>query len=148
MVCALSVPQAYITNHYASSGIDQKSAWGGIVISAWSCHRHLGPSLILCTRPLGSPPIQNRFVSQILKMWHIIRHICTYFNAFFMVIPNIVTKFQNFDIFENFVTTLTCGLLTPAAWNVLITDITKQETSAAVCDNYEFIKTSFLWMLI
>ena len=25
------------------------------------------------------------------------RHVCTYFNAFLMVIPNIVTKFPNFD---------------------------------------------------
>ena len=30
------------------------------------------------------------------------RHVCTYFNAFFMLIPNIVTPFRNFDIFFNF----------------------------------------------
>ena len=27
------------------------------------------------------------------------RYVCTYLNAFFMVMPKIVTKFQNFDIF-------------------------------------------------
>ena len=32
------------------------------------------------------------------------RHVCTYLNAFLMVIPSIVTKFQTFDIFEHFVT--------------------------------------------
>ena len=36
-----------------------------------------------------------------------------------MVIPNIVTKFQNFDICETFVKFLTCRLLTPATWKVL-----------------------------
>ena len=34
--------------------------------------------------------------------------------AFLMVIPNIVTKFHNFDIVETFVTFLTCRLLTRA----------------------------------
>ena len=41
-------------------------------------------------------------------------------NAFLMVIPNIVMRFQNSDIFENFVTFLNCRLLTPAACKVLI----------------------------
>ena len=36
-----------------------------------------------------------------------------------MVISNMVMKFQNVYIFENFVTFLTCRLLTPAAWKVL-----------------------------
>ena len=43
------------------------------------------------------------------------RHVCTYINAFLMVIPNIFTKFQNLDIFEHFVTFLDCRLLVPAA---------------------------------
>ena len=37
-----------------------------------------------------------------------------------MVIPTIVTKVQNFDIFETFVNILICRLLTPAAWKVLM----------------------------
>ena len=36
-----------------------------------------------------------------------------------MVIPNIVTKFQNFDIFEQFVIFFYCRLLTPTAWKGL-----------------------------
>ena len=43
----------------------------------------------------------------------------TYLNAYRMVIPNVVTKFQNFDIFETFVKFLTCRLLTPAVLKVL-----------------------------
>ena len=35
--------------------------------------------------------------------WTNTRHVCTYFNAFLIVIPNIDTKFQNFDILWNFV---------------------------------------------
>ena len=50
------------------------------------------------------------------------RHICTYLNAFLMVIQNIVTKFQKFDIFDHFVTLLTRRLLIPAMWKVLISN--------------------------
>ena len=66
---------------------------------------------ILCTRP--SPSIQNRFVSQNYK--HFLnfqtKPVCTYLNAFFMLIPNIVTKFQNVDISETLVKCLLCCLL-------------------------------------
>ena len=43
---------------------------------------------------------------------------CLYsFNAFLTVIPDMVMKFQNVDIFDNFVQFCTCCcLLTPAAW--------------------------------
>ena len=46
---------------------------------------------------------------------------CLYLNAFVMVSPNIVIKFQNFYIFETFVKSLTCRLrlLMPVAWKVL-----------------------------
>ena len=39
--------------------------------------------------------------------------ICTYLNAFLTVIPNIVTRFHDFDIFDNFVKYLNCCLLMP-----------------------------------
>ena len=50
--------------------------------------------------------------SNILKLYFTIYHTSTfdtkractlYVNGFLMMIPNIVTKFQNFDIFEHFV---------------------------------------------
>ena len=56
-------------------------------------------NLIFCTPPLVS--IQNRFVS--LNSRHFINFL-TFLNAFLMSIPNIVTKFQNVDICETFVT--------------------------------------------
>ena len=40
--------------------------------------------------------------------------LSTYFKAFLMEILNIVTKFQNSDIFEHFTILLTCCLLTSA----------------------------------
>ena len=43
------------------------------------------------------------------------RHVCTYLNVLLMVIPNIVTKFQNLDIFSTICVNLICRLLTPAA---------------------------------
>ena len=81
--------------------------------------------LIFCTRPLVSPFRQNRLVSQ--NSWNFTnfttntRHVCSYFNVFSMVIPNKVTKFQNFDIFSTFCDNFYCRLLTrPAAWKGLI----------------------------
>ena len=47
------------------------------------------------------------------------RHVCTHFNAFLMMFPNMVMKFYNFDIFDKFVTFLTCRLHSPAAWKAL-----------------------------
>ena len=45
---------------------------------------------------------------------------CLYlFDAFPMVIPNIVMKFNLFESFENCVNIQTCRLLTPAAWRLL-----------------------------
>ena len=55
------------------------------------------------------------------------RYACTYLNAFLMVITNKGTEFQNFDIFENFVTFSTCRLLTPEGQ----------------CDGYEILPRSF-----
>ena len=43
-----------------------------------------------------------------------------------MDFPNIVTKFKNIDIFDNFVRFFTCRLFTPAAWTVLILHIEMQ----------------------
>ena len=37
-----------------------------------------------------------------MNKWTNIRHVCTYLNTFFRVIPNMVTKCQNIVIFEHF----------------------------------------------
>ena len=42
--------------------------------------------------------------------------LLNYFNAYHMVNLNIVTKFQNVDIYEHFAKFVTCRLLTHAAW--------------------------------
>ena len=72
--------------------------------------------------------IQNYFVSQhsryflyITNFKTNIRHVCTYLDPYLVGFINIVTKFQNVDIFFTFVKflNLSSGLLTPAAWKVL-----------------------------
>ena len=45
-------------------------------------------------------------------------HVGTYLNAFLMLNPNMVLKFNKFDIFDNFVTFLNCHLLKPFACKV------------------------------
>ena len=56
---------------------------------------------------------------KILKISQInTRHINLYlFECILVVILNIVTKFQDFDIFGNFVTFLTCRLLVPCSFD-------------------------------
>ena len=67
------------------------------------------------------------------------RHVCTYLIAFLMVIPNIVTKFNNFKIVDSasdsdsFVTFLTCRLLMPAAWKALRPPVAYGTHKATVC---------------
>ena len=47
--------------------------------------------------------VDNVYIVLFLKMLEMsgtnTRHVCTYLNAFIMVVANIVTKFQNVDIF-------------------------------------------------
>ena len=69
-------------------------------------------------------PYHYRFVAQNSQNYTNVyintSHICTYLNIFLMMIHNIVTKFQNVDVFGHFVTFLTCRLLMTAAWKVFI----------------------------
>ena len=82
----------------------------------------------ISTQPLVSPerfhhPCKIVLFLKILEISHISKPIPGMFVLismyFSMVIPNIVTKFQNFDIFETFVNCLTCRLLMPSALKVL-----------------------------
>ena len=68
--------------------------------------------LTLRTRQLTGLTMQNivlfyqnsrNFKGYFMKYLINTRHVCTHFNAFSMVIPNIVIKLNDFDIFEHFV---------------------------------------------
>ena len=99
-----------------------------------------------------SPSKQNRIVSQ--NFWNFTnfltntRHVWTNLNAFLMVIPNIVTKFQNFDIFEHFLTFCYCRLLPPAAWKGL-TLCTREASASRRQDSrkYQKYQHSWIWWL-
>ena len=45
-----------------------------------------------------------------------------------MLIPNMVIKFNNFDVFYKFVNVLTCRLHSPAAWEARWLDSSLQKT--------------------
>ena len=51
--------------------------------------------------------------------WTNIRYVCTYLIAFLMEIPNMVMKFNNFDIVYKFVNCLACRLHSLVAWKAL-----------------------------
>ena len=64
-----------------------------------------------------------------------------------MMIPNIVTKFQNFDIFKHFLTFFICRLLTPACkvliplrWAVIVsvTDVELYYSAATLVSMVRF----------
>ena len=48
------------------------------------------------------------------------RHVCTYLNAILMIIPNMVMKFHNSDIFTSFVKFWPVVCTRPAAWKALM----------------------------
>ena len=89
--------------------------------------------IALLTLRMWALVLQSKSISTLSNFWNFnvyftyylcinanTRHVCTYSNAFLVVIPNIVTKFQIVYNLETFVKCLTCRLLTPVAWKTFM----------------------------
>ena len=55
--------------------------------------------LVLLSKSLFAFSYFWNFNGYFTSKWTNTRHICTYLNEFFIVVPNMVMKFHNFDIF-------------------------------------------------
>ena len=90
-------------------------AFHSVIIQVNTLHATIG--FTINTTSFSKFSKVNKFVNQ----YHVSRYVCTYLNAFLMLIQNIDSKFQNVDIFENISDIFYCRLLTTVAWKGLNT---------------------------
>ena len=70
------------------------------ILTCWTFDSLELPVLdLLMKKSLFLSSILSNFSIHFKNYWTDTRHVCTYLNAFSMVIPNIVMKFNNFDIY-------------------------------------------------